>query len=472
VNPRKHLGLIVGLAAVLRLVRAACRWEEWAWRYSAYPGPTVDALEAGDMAVALTTFTGLHPPLWPLLHAASELLLPVPALWLLGGALVGTMGVALVARRAPLAGLLLATSPVALHYTAEVNDYPLLFALVCAVLVAREAAADGRAHWGWLALAGALAGWTHALGGVVALVAAASLGRRALPILATLAVAALPLIPGVVEVLGEGGATTQPPFKAGLVAADALARFGPGPLLLLAIALLGARRWPALAATLLLPAAALAALIAAGVAAPHQFPYLVVLVPPAAMLAARTAEAPALRGALVLLAIAHAGWAAVAGGGTLHGLIGDPGDRAIDVAINSLGPGHDCAAGAPTTPSCGGDALVLIAGGGGNDDDKRRSSPVLWRLRPWQEMPRLTGLPGDWADHRRGHPRRVGGHAVYVFEHVRPELADVIAAHPRTMLVVYGDGPRQRFLSEVERIAGVGPTRVGPDHLFEVTPAQ
>jgi hypothetical protein len=471
VSARARLSLILALAATLRLLRAAARWEEWAWRYSAYPGPTVDALAAGDPAAALTTWTGLHPPLWPLLHAASELLLPVPALWLLSGAALGTLGVGLVARRAPRAGLLLAVSPVALHYTAEVNDYPLLFALVCGIWVLRGEVAEGRRHWAWLALVGALAGWTHALGGLVALVAAGSLGlARGGRVLALMALAAAPLLPGLHGVLTEGGATTQPPFKAGLVLADAARRFGPGALLLAPLVALGARRAPALAAGLLLPALGLAGLVALGIAAPHQFPYLLVLAVPGALLAAAGAGGAGGRRLLLAVGLAHGAWAAIQGARDVGSIATDPGDRAIDRALADPGPGWTCAEGAPATPACAGEALILLAGGGGNDDDKTRTSPVLWRLRPWQAMPRLTAGPGDWHDHRRGHPRRVRGRAVYVFEHVRPELRDVLQTHAGARVVVYGDGPRRRFLRELQDITGEVAAPVGADHLLVLPP--
>ena len=117
-----------------------------------------------------------------------------------------------------------------------------------------------------------------------------------------------------------------------------------------------------------------------------------------------------------------------------------------------------------------GEALVLLSGGGGNDDDKTRTSPVLWRLPPWQRMHRLSGAPGDWHDHRRGHARRGGQHATYVFEHVRPELRDVFTTHARSWVVVYGDGPRQRFLTELKALGAPAPVRVGDDHLLIVVP--
>ena len=468
-SPRTRLALLVGMAAVLRLARAAARWEEWAWRYSAYPGPTADALAAGDLSTALTHWTGLHPPMWSLLHAASELLLPVPALWLLAGAALGTAGVALVARRRPRAGLLLAVSPVALHYTAEVNDYPLLFCLVCVIWTLRDEVEADRRHWSWLALAGAAAGWTHALGGLVATVAVLTLHRRlAARSLGLMLLAWVPLVPGAIAVLTEGGATAQPPFKPELVLRDLVTRFGPGALLLGPVAWYGIRQARAEAMGLLVPAIALVGLVSAGIAAPHQFPYLLVLVVPGAVLAAAGGGRGPRRWVLLFVAAAHSLWAGTRVVADLKALVSGPSDRAIDVALRSEAPGWTCAPDAPATRACAGEALVLISGGGGNDDDKRRISPVLWRLRPWQRMPRLTGLPGAWEDHRRGHPRVVQGRAVYVFDHVRPQLADVLDLHPSASLVLYGDGPRQRFLDELEQITGHRPPPRGPDHLLHL----
>ncbi len=464
---RPHLvGLVVVLGGVLRLLRAGVRWEEWAWRYAAYPGPTADALAAGDLAGALTTFTGMHPPLWPLLHAGSELLVPVPALWLLGSAAVGAAAVWLVAREAWLAGLVLATSPVALHYAAEVNDYPLLTFFVAAIWVLRGRVTRGEAAWGWLALVGALAGWTHALGGLVAGVAALTLPTPlAARVLCVLVAAALPLLPGAADLLTEPNTAAQPPFKAGLVLRDALARFGPGALVLAPLAVAAARTHRGLAAGWGAPALALAALVAAGIAAPHQFPYLVVLAVPGAMLVGHT---PRARGVAVAVAVAHAVWLGGADLGRLGAIATDPRDRAVDRALAHLATTWTCAG--PPDPSCSGDALVLLAGGGGNDDDKRRSSPVLWRLPPWQPMPRLaTGAAGS--DHRRGHPRRVAGHAVYVFDEVRPALAQTLRQHPRAWIVVYGDGPRRKFLSQLREMTGVEAQAVGADHLLPIVSA-
>ena len=319
---------------------------------------------------------------------------------------------------------------------------------------------------------GTLACWTHALGGLVAVVAACTLPRgRAIRTLVTIALAATPLLPGVLHVLDEGGATAQPPFKATLVLIDLATRFGPGALVLAPIAALGVRAAPSAAAGLALPALALTALVAAGIAAPHQFPYLLVLIVPGALLVARGARSASTRRLVFGVCFLHGAWAGVQSARDVHTLVTDPRDRAIDHALAEPGAGWTCAPHEEPTPTCRGEALILLSGGGGNDDDKRRISPVLWRLRPWSPMPRLTAVPIDWEDHRGGHPRRVDGRAVYIFEHVRPELQTVLDAHSGAHVVVYGRGPRQRFLTELEEITGASATSVGPDHQIRLPTA-
>ena len=70
----------MALAVLLRAPHALVRWEETAWRYAGYPAETLALLRAGDVGGLAGTFTGLHPPLWPLLHSALEVWAPVPLL--------------------------------------------------------------------------------------------------------------------------------------------------------------------------------------------------------------------------------------------------------------------------------------------------------------------------------------------------------------------------------------------------------
>ena len=189
------------------------RWEEVSWLYAAYSGPIVSALDEGRIGEALTRFTGLHPPLWFVLHALSELYAPVPILWMGGSALASALAV-FALRRWPIAAAAAATSAVQLPYAAEVNNYPLLACLVAALWALRERAASGATAWA-LPLVAALAGWTHGLGGFIAGIVALSLIRRQPKLagwtLLTLVLAALPLIPGLWAIWADPGTRSQPP---------------------------------------------------------------------------------------------------------------------------------------------------------------------------------------------------------------------------------------------------------------------
>ena len=444
---------VVGLALALRVPRALVRWDEVAWQYAAYNGPTLAALQDGRPIEALTGFVGLHPPLYPLLHSALTWLWPAPILWLLLSVAASTGAVALTLRGGRLAALLLACGAVQLAYAAEVNNYPLTALAVAGVWWARDRVAGGRPWWE-LAIVGVGATWTHGLAGWVAGIAALTLGPAvALRVGLVMAVGAAPLLPGVLALATEPGTFRQPPLKLGLVVADVWARFGAWWLLLLPLAALGARHRPALAVGLVATEGFVIGLQLAGVAAPHQFPYhLAAGVPLAWLVAAGVGGAGRWRpwagglavGVAALQGLSSA-WLDVR---LLAGIVVDP-DRAVDTALAEARPG---------------DAIVLLTPPRLPDDDKRASSPVLWRLPPWQAMPAVTPYAFDHDDHRHGQPRDVGGVAIYVHEAPRSTLDQVIAAHPRTWVVVYDHRDDPRFTRGLD--AGLGPAVViGPDRL-------
>ncbi|MCB9763003.1 MAG: hypothetical protein H6739_24600 [Alphaproteobacteria bacterium] len=437
---------LLGLAAGLRLLRAAARWEETAWLYAAYNGPTADALREGRYEDAFIGFVGLHPPLFPVLHALQELLLPAPALWLLFSAAASFGAVALLVRRHRLAALMVATSPLQLAYAAEVNNYPLLALAVVAVLWARERVAEGR-PWGELAAVGVLAAWTHGLGGWVAGLAALTLGPAvAGRVLAVMALGCAPLTPGVWALAHEPHTYGQPPIASGLIATDWVARFGLLGLPWLVAAVLGVRRAPALAFIAAGTAVFIAALHGLGVTAPHQFPYLLALTAPLALLAEAGARSRLSRGLLVGMALLQSAWVAGFNGMRLRA-VADPAPSAVDLALARARPGE---------------AVYLLRPAPVNDDDKRGVSPQLWRLRPWRPMPMARPYPFAYDDHRHGQPRRVGDLTVYVNEHLWPELDQAIAAHPRLHLAVYGD---VRFDAALEAEYGP-PERAGEERLW------
>lgn len=462
---------VLGLAAALRLPRVLNRWDEVAWLYAAYPTPTVDALRDGRLVDAWTTFTGLHPPLWPLLHAATELAAPIPLLWLGLSAALSWAAVALVGRQSLLAGLVLATGAVQLHYAAEVNQYPLATAGVALAWASARALGQGRGHWLWVTAGVAVAGWSHVLGGAAAALACAllpaGLGARAL---GAAALTSAPLWSPALDLLSDTGTARQPAFELPLVAADLRARFGLLGLGLGIPAAVGARRAPHLALSVVALAALLAGLIAARIAAPHQFPYLLFFGPPLALLIAEGARGPRMRawvigvcllqGAAILrldLQAAHATWR-------------DP-PRAIDQALGEADRPWTCPPDAPPSPSCAGDAVLLLAPAGINDDDKRRTSPTLWRISPWQRLPRVQPYGFDWGDHRRGQPRLVDGIAVYVADQPHDRLFDLLDAHERVWVVVYEQGQREPFTEGLVRRFDAAPTRIAGDDLYRLADA-
>lgn len=454
---RRDLALVLGLALVLRLLRVPARWCANTWLYSAYPADTVELLRAGELGQALTTFTGLHPPGWPLLHAASELFAPIPLLWLLLSVLCSFGAVVLIARRDALAGLLLATSPVQLAYAAEVNDYPLSVLVVAALL-----AGGPRLRL----VATLLAPWTHALAALAAALVALTLPRRRAALhLGLLALSALPLLPGGLALLADPGSATQPPFKAGLVFHDVLDRFGLLWLGLLPAVLVGAQRARWLLLPLLGLVAALLALTAAGIAAPHQFPYWLFVGLPLALLAGHGARGSRpLTGLTAAVALTHgilAGWAGLQ---QLVALERDP-TRAVDAALAELDRPWSCRE--EPSRDCSGDALYLLVPRTVDDDDKRRLTPSLWRLAPWRAMPAVRPYADlDWGDYRHGQPRLVDGHVIYLEDHVRQPLLQARAAHARLWLVVeeaHLDGRVARALAE---LIGEEPLVVGPDLLW------
>lgn len=432
----------------MRALRAPQRWEEVSWLYAAYSGPIVSALAEGRLGDALTTFTGLHPPLWFLLHALSERLLPVPLLWLGGSALASALAV-LALRRWPVAAAAAATSAVQLPYAAEVNNYPLLALWVAALWALRERAAAGASAWA-LPVVGALAGWTHGLGGVVAgLVALSLLGRRprlALLTLLTLALAAVPLAPGLWELLADPGSRAQPPLKPALMLQDAWIRFGPWPLLWLPLGLIGARRAPALLFGWLTTAGVVLGLQAAHVAAPHQLPYALALTAPWALLVHHGATTPRARRLALGLALLQGLGQLPAELSRLAALLDDA-PRGLD---------HALAAAAPE------DRVLLLRPAPVNDDDKRRISPTLWRLPPWRPMPRvaLPGAPLD--DFRLGQPRRVNGRVIFVLDEPRGTIEALVADAP-TWIVVYDHGGDPRYGSALAARLGRQAVSIGDD---------
>ncbi|MEY3211615.1 MAG: hypothetical protein RIT28_2096 [Pseudomonadota bacterium] len=436
----------MGLA--LRALRVPQRWEEVSWLYAAYSGPIVSALDAGRVGEALTTFTGLHPPLWFVLHALSERYAPVPLLWLGASALASALAV-FALRRWPVAAAAAATSAVQLPYAAEVNNYPLLACFVATLWALRERAASGDSAWA-LPVVAALAGWTHGLGGFVAGVVALSL-IKARPKLAawtllSLVLAVTPLLPGLWAIGADPGSRMQPPLKPALMLQDAWTRFGPWPLLWLPLGLLGARRAPALFIGWLVTLAFVLGLQAAHVAAPHQLPYALALTAPWALLVHHGATSTWARRLALGLALTQGLAQLPAERSRLAALL-DAAPRGVDHALSAARPE---------------DRILLLRPAPVNDDDKRRISPTLWRLPPWTPMPRVRHPDAALDDFRYGQPRRVNGRVIFVLDEPRGTIEALLVDAP-TWIVVYDHGGDPRYGAALEARLGRRAVHVGDD---------
>ena len=475
-NRRWIFGVIIAVATILRLFQACLRWDEVSWLYAAYPGATVDALKDGQVWTAMTSFTGLHPPLWPFLHAVSEIFLPIPALWLLSSALASLGAVYLICRQSLWAGALLATAPIQLHYAAEVNNYPLATLWIALAWTGHQKAKQ-QGKWAILALAGVLAGWTHVLAGLAVAAVALTLPRNlSTRVLCTMFFAASPLFLEAGDLLRNERTTQQPPFIAHHVFSDYITRFGPWSLLSLPAVYIGVRKKIDIGIAWLATGLLLAGLITLGIAAPHQFPYLLFLSIPGALILAASTSISWGRKWITALIFGQLCWA-IYGIGSRTIVLQNNDFRAIDQAIEELQNPWTCQQDQPPTTDCTGDAIVLLAPPG-YDDDKNQISPVLWRLSPWIKMPRVAPYqttddhgqihPFAHHDYRHGQPRLYENFVVYVHDEPRNTLEYIREAHNEVQFVIYEQGQREAYTTDLERRFGVEPERFGNDLIFRL----
>jgi hypothetical protein len=410
-------GLIACLGLLLRGLRVLCRWDEWSLHYAGYYEPVARSLSDGSWSSALSTWTGLHPPLYGLVHACLSGLHGAPLLWLLWSAAWSLVAVLAVAQsRHPLAwlaALLLATDPVQLHYAAEVNNYPMLTGMLGLAWWARS-----HERWTTLAWIGVLAAWLHVLGGVVVglMLLLSPKGRTRLPWM-TLGV--LPLLPQAIDLLTDGANRAQPPLDLLASGADALGRFGPSFIILLPVLLLGGRSHRAMAGVWAGAALFWATMVGLGLAAPHQFPYAMALGVPAAVLISQGASRPGLLRPIVLICLIRGLWMGAQDLGALERIWTEQdASSAVHTVLEAAQPG---------------DAIVLVRGLSEQDDDKRHTSAVLWRFAPWVPMP---PVPVDGPRHLAGEPRHWRGITLYTFDQPRPVIAQL--DHTRVYTVAYG----------------------------------
>jgi len=418
---RRGAVAILILAATLRFMRAVCRWDEWGLHYAAYNLPTYEALQTDAYLEMFTTWVGLHPPLYPILHSMGSILWPTPALWLIFSACCSLIAVCFLLAAHPnslLPAFLLATDPVQLHYAAEVNNYPLSVMLIAG------------AWWGFksnrpyaIAIAGCLAVWTHIMAGV-AVFSLAMVHEKRFKILVPMALSAVPLLGTAWVLASDAGSQRQPPLLLETSIRDAINRFSIGWIMMFPILLLGLVREKAAAVAWATCMAFWIFTVSLGIAAPHQFPYATILGTfSAALLAAATAQRPMLAGVVILVATSRAAWFGVSDAGRLHAISNDQSTfRGVDAVWQLSLPG---------------DAIVLVRGPGAPDDDKRHYSPTLWRLSPFQHMlPLSTGVRPDLV----GQPRMVNGRRLYTFGHPRDAIGAIPGAHVFTVLY---DGAEQ-----------------------------
>lgn len=442
-----HLTAWLSLGLLLRALRVGVRWDELSLAYAAYQEPTARALQEGRLLDALSTWVGLHPPLYPLLFGLSELLLPVPLLWLAGSAALSLLAVGLVGRAGgPVAAAVLATSPVQIADAAELNTYPLATASLALVLL------TARGPWLALALAAGLASWSHVLGmagaGAVVgwrLLQPAPLSER-LRLAAASGLLAAPVLVGALRRMAQPDTFQQAALEP-MAWLDMMAQaIGPAGLLLGPLLLMGLRG-PALAC-LAGPALALGAALMLGAAAPHQRPYLDLLGPAAALaVAVGLGRLPVGRGrqalgfAVVLLCLGRGLFGLSEELDRAHEIRADlQRERALDLALAESAPG---------------DTLWLVVPALQPDDDKSATGPLMWRLAPWSPMPIARPVDFEYTDYRYGQPREHRGRVIHSSTELDEQAFDHVAAvalqRGRLFVVLADHGPAAGLVQRVER---------------------
>lgn len=522
-------GILLGavlVGAALQASRLPFRWGPIPVAYASYFKEYRHAIEVEGWHAALTTFVGLHPPAYSLVFLSMMALAVAPLAWLVTSGVFSVSSVAVVwavAKRGWGAGVgaaaagaafVLAISPHRNAYGLEPNNYPMLVLTTslqllafaawvgrdggeaadvsgCGAGIAAAARAGRLARDLALAAGTVLALYTHVLS--ITLPAAELLallprrGRKLLPRFAVVqAIAALPCLPLLPAIL-EGG--SSPPMNAppGLAAAAAAVllrfptRYGStaGTLLVAAALVLGAmevlrggdRRGPRTIPLSWLIHATLTLLlvgwmVSAGIAADHQFPYYVAVLPSGALLAGSALVRPAFGTplprqfaalALVVGLLLHAGAAGLDFARARAAWLRAPIDRGmVALAVREWGPGS---------------ALLLVGFPSYGDDDKDAIDPA-WALVPMTRRVHFDH-PGVGqlvtADPYWGQPLRMGDRWLYTFTQVDADRIGAIASHhlgrgQRVLLALYDTDGATDDVREAERWAAqaAGPGRRAP----------
>ncbi len=411
----------------------------------------------GEPGRMVGTFVGLHPPLYGLLYATMETLVPIPLVFLGFSALCSWLAVLFTGLAAqklagPVAGLvataLMATSPVALHYAAELNNYPLLLALLASMLWAWARQHNSTGSYLCTALVGVAASWTHLLGGAAAgltAIATALENRKdGLRHLLILLAASAPILAGAWILTRDSHTFGQPPLLLEESLRDWKQRLGYTciPATLLALPSMGSH-WRLFLFQAVM-AGTIAAMILLGVAAPHQFPYWTLLVPGSAILAGiSTSRFRLLLAPTITLALFQLQEAVEDQFSALRTIRVDMDRaRALDLALQEARAG---------------DAIWLISPALEPDDDKRAISPVLWRLHPWQPMPMARPFTFDYTDYRFGQPRSYHDLLIYTFTDFWPARMDAIiqhhlSSHNRVWVALYDHAPARDYPERLHRV--------------------
>ena len=450
VTPWRNPALLVavtGAAALLQATRTPFRWNQICVAYASYFKEYQHNIEVEGWTAAFTQFVGLHPPLYSLFFHAQESFALPPLAWLSFSGLLSVASVPLTwftmrmlfpreAKLAWTAAIVLAVSPHRVAYGLEVNNYPLMvficsaqflsFAGFAASLTSDRGACRKRGLW-W-AIATAFAMWTHVLcitlplSQLSVILLVPTFRKHLKTAVLWLLLAAIPCLPLLPTLLSRGEA---PPINETVGLAVGLeslfvgfpGRYGStwGAYLLGLVGLLGSwtlLRLPvperllglALVCHLGLAGAAILLMVSLGIAASHQYPYYLVLVPTASIvIAAGTSQLGAglvSRVAIVLLTAGLCLHAASLGSDALKGqenLRSAVTERALmALAIDEWEAGS---------------TLVLIDFPNWGDDDKDILDPT-WALLPKTEpvdfahpgVPTLVTADPYW-----GQPVRFNG---------------------------------------------------------------
>ena len=434
--------LVLIAAAVLRLLRLHVRWDEITLAYAAYAEPLTVAVSGGHPTALLGSWIGLHPPAWGVIQAVLEWAAPIPWAWMLVSVAASFMAVWIVGRAGGIAAaLVLATAPVHLLDSAEVNNYPLASLAVTLVMV------TARGPWLGLALAAVFAAWCHLLAGVCALMVVlwrlGSLrGSDARKLMASVVLGMLPIAGGAVRLMGQGSTWAQPDVQWLAWFGLLVDTVGFEGLLLIPLVLYGLRGQVAVGWCSM--TVGLVALVMLGAAAAHQRPYLGLIAPMAALAVGQAVvKRPVLLWVVLAVTSVRGVRFAVDDAERVVAIMDDlKRERAIDVALAKAEPG---------------DTVWLVSPALQTDDDKTAYSSVLWRLRPWAAMPIARPVEFEYKDYRYGQPRTVSGITMHsstelesaAFDHV----ASAALAGERTLwIVLYDYSPANGMVGRIERV--------------------